>query len=151
MCVYIYILYIQNYWSYKNSNITEIQKFTPQNKIAVDLEESTSNAGHLGSISELGRSPGEENSYPLQYSGLENSMDCNPWGHKELDMTEKLSLECKKYTLFWQWVIANHMKFQNFSQLPIILKKSSALLEKRHLSVCSLYRTLYHKNCKMRR
>ena len=28
--------------------------------------------------------------YPLQYSGLENSMD-SPWGHKELDMTERLS------------------------------------------------------------
>ena len=32
--------------------------------------------GDLGSIPGLGRSPGEGNSYPLQYSGLENSMDC---------------------------------------------------------------------------
>ena len=32
--------------------------------------------GDLGSIPRLGRSPGEGNSYPLQYSGLENSMDC---------------------------------------------------------------------------
>ena len=32
--------------------------------------------GDLGSISGLGRSPGEENSYLLQYSGLENSKDC---------------------------------------------------------------------------
>ena len=39
-------------------------------------KESTCNAGDLGVIPELGRSPGEENSYPLQYSGLENSMDC---------------------------------------------------------------------------
>ena len=31
--------------------------------------------GDLGSIPGLGRSPGEGNSYPLQYSGLENSMD----------------------------------------------------------------------------
>ena len=30
----------------------------------------------LGSISGLGRSPGEGKGYPLQYSGLENSMDC---------------------------------------------------------------------------
>ena len=30
--------------------------------------------------------------YPLQYSGLENSMDCmySPWGHKESDTTERL-------------------------------------------------------------
>ena len=36
----------------------------------------------------LGRSPGERNSYPLQYSGLENSMDYSPWSGKESDMTE---------------------------------------------------------------
>ena len=38
-------------------------------------KESACNAGYLGSIPELGRSPGEENGYTLQYSGLENSMD----------------------------------------------------------------------------
>ena len=32
--------------------------------------------GDLGSIPGLGRSPGEGKGYPLQYSGLENSMDC---------------------------------------------------------------------------
>ena len=41
-----------------------------------DCKESTYNAGDLGSISGLGPSPGEGNSYPLQYSGLENCMDC---------------------------------------------------------------------------
>ena len=39
-------------------------------------KKSACNAGDLGSISGLGRSPGEGNSYPLQYSGLDNSMDC---------------------------------------------------------------------------
>ena len=38
--------------------------------------ESNCNAQDLGSIPGLGRSPGEGNGYPLQYSGLENSMDC---------------------------------------------------------------------------
>ena len=37
---------------------------------------SACNAGELGSIPGLGKSPGEGNGYPLQYSGLENSMDC---------------------------------------------------------------------------
>ena len=37
--------------------------------------ESACNAGDLGSIPGLGRSPGEGKSYPLQYSGLENSMN----------------------------------------------------------------------------
>ena len=40
---------------------------------------STCSAGDLGSIPELGRSPGEENGNPLQYSCLENSMDGGPW------------------------------------------------------------------------
>ena len=41
-----------------------------------DHKESAWNAGDLGLIPGLGRSPGEEKGYPLQYSGLENSMDC---------------------------------------------------------------------------
>ena len=39
-------------------------------------KESGYNAGDLGSICGLGRSPGEGKGYPLQYSGLDNSMDC---------------------------------------------------------------------------
>ena len=42
-------------------------------------EESACNAGDLGLIPGLGRSPGEGNGYPLQYSGLENSMDRRAW------------------------------------------------------------------------
>ena len=43
-------------------------------------KEPACNMGYLGSIAGLGRSPGEGNSYPLQYSGLENSMDCTVHG-----------------------------------------------------------------------
>ena len=39
-------------------------------------KESVSNAGDLSSIPGLGRSSGERKGYPLQYSGLENSMNC---------------------------------------------------------------------------
>ena len=39
-------------------------------------KESACYVGDLGLIPGLGRSPGERKSYPLQYSGLENSMDC---------------------------------------------------------------------------
>ena len=53
-------------------------------------KQSGCNARDLGSIPGLGRSPGEGNGYPLQYSGLENSMaGYSPWGHKELDMTKR--------------------------------------------------------------
>jgi len=51
-------------------------------------KESTCNVGDLGSIPRLGRYPGEEKGYPIQYSGLENSMDYSPWDHKESDTTE---------------------------------------------------------------
>ena len=49
---------------------------------------------NVGSIPGLGRSPGEGRGYPLQYSGLENSMDCIVHGVAELDTTEQLSLSC---------------------------------------------------------
>ena len=42
---------------------------------ATAVKGSACNAGDLGSIPRLGRSPGEGKGYPLQYSGLENSMD----------------------------------------------------------------------------
>ena len=53
-------------------------------------KESTCNSGDLGSIPGLGRSPGEGKGFPLQYYGLETSMD-SPWGLKESDKTEPLS------------------------------------------------------------
>ena len=40
----------------------------------------------------LGRSPGERKGYPLQYSGLENSMDYSLWGCIQSDTTEQPSL-----------------------------------------------------------
>ena len=53
--------------------------------------------GDLGSIPGLGRSPENGKGYPLRYSGLENSWTVySPWGLKELDTTERLSLTCEK-------------------------------------------------------
>ena len=52
-------------------------------------KESTCNAGDPGLMPGLERSTGE--GYPLQYSGLENSM-YSPWGRKESDTTERLPL-----------------------------------------------------------
>ena len=40
----------------------------------------------------LGGSPGEGKGYPLQYSGLENSVECVAHGVTELDMTDELAI-----------------------------------------------------------
>ena len=47
-----------------------------------DSKESACNVGNLGLIPGSGRSPGEENGYPLQCTYLENSRDRDnsPWG-----------------------------------------------------------------------
>ena len=62
-----------------------------------DGKESACSAGDLGFIHQLGRSPGEGNGYPLQYSCLENPMNRGTWqatvrGCKESDTTEWLTL-----------------------------------------------------------
>ena len=51
-------------------------------------KESVRNAGDPNSIPGWRRSPGEGKGYPLQYSGLENSMDCIARGVAESDRTE---------------------------------------------------------------
>ena len=60
---------------------------------------SACNVGHLGLTPGSGRSPGEGNGNPLQYSCLKNPMDRGAWwsldnprGHKESDTTEQLTL-----------------------------------------------------------
>ena len=50
------------------------------------------NAGDSGFIPGSGRFPGEGTGYPLQYSGLENAMDCIVHGVTESGTTEPLSL-----------------------------------------------------------
>ena len=62
-----------------------------------DGKESARSVGDLGLIPGSGRSLGEENGYPLQYSCLENSMDWGSWsatahGVADSDMTEQTTL-----------------------------------------------------------
>ena len=64
-----------------------------------DGKESACNAGDLGSIPGLGRSPGEVNGLtPVFWPGKfheQRSLACySPWGCKELDTTDQLSLSC---------------------------------------------------------
>ena len=71
---------------------------------STDSKESACNAGDLRSIPGLGRPPGEGNAYPLQCSGLENSMDCTVQGlqrvgHDRATFTHSLthSLRCQGF------------------------------------------------------
>ena len=63
MCIYIYIMYIC-IWGFPGGS---------------DCKESTYNAGNPSSIPGSGRSPGEGNDNPFQYSWLENSTDKGAW------------------------------------------------------------------------
>ena len=65
--------------------------------VGSDSKESSCNAGHLGSVPGLGRSPGGGHSNPLQYSCLENPhgqrslAGYRPWGCRESGTTEQLT------------------------------------------------------------
>ena len=80
-----------------------------------EVKVSASNVGDLGSIPESGRSPGEGNGNPLQYSCLENPMDGGAWwatvhGVAELDTTEWLHY---------------HYKDQGRAALPCLIPRDS--------------------------
>jgi len=81
-----------------------------------EVKASACNAGDLGSIPGLGRSPGEGNGTPLQYSCLENPMGRGAWwatvhrvakslqrvwlvGPKSLDMTDQLHIHIHRLSI----------------------------------------------------
>ena len=59
-----------------------------------DGKESTCSAEDLGLIPRLGKSPGEGNGYPPQYSCLENSIDRGAWQATVHGVTNKHKSEC---------------------------------------------------------
>ena len=61
------------------SNVSSALESIPGFPGSPDGKENACNAGDLGSIPGLGRSSGEGNGNPLQYSFLENSMDRGAW------------------------------------------------------------------------
>ena len=82
---------VQRHWT---SLVAQMVKGFPCNS---NGKESTCNVGDLGLIPRLGRSTGEEHGNPFQCFCLENPhgqrslVGYSPWGHKESDMTERLS------------------------------------------------------------
>ena len=90
-------------------------------------EEATRNAGDLGSIHRLGRFPGEGKDYPLQYSGLEISMDYGPWGHKESDTTERLSLSLTFHFMKYKVCVFLSFKLKNLCDLRYFILSNNIL------------------------
>ena len=74
-------------------------------------KESACNAGDLGSIPGLGRSPGEGKRYPLQYSGLENSMVCIVHGvAKSQKWLSDFHFQVwKNLKSHWAWTLCPHL------------------------------------------
>ena len=74
----------------------------PGGLVVKNLPASPGDAGDTVLIPGLGRSPGEGNDNPLQYSCLGNPMHIgawvgsSPWGHNELNTTEQLSTHSKE-------------------------------------------------------
>ena len=98
-----------------------------------DGKQSTCSVGDPGSFPGLGRSPGEGNGSPLQYSCLENPMNrgslagYSPWGHEESDMTEwlMLSLSESSHTI-------SYVTLKIYPEV-LVLKEHSAIASYSHL------------------
>ena len=73
-----------------------------------DGKESACNAGDLGSIPRSGRSPGEGNGYPLQYSCLQNSMDRGTMGSQRV-RHDGATHTHKAYILYCVWPIGFYL------------------------------------------
>ena len=87
-------------------------------------KESACSAGDLGSIPELGRSPGEANGNPLQYPCLDHGqrilVGCSPWGRKESGMTERLTLTYLCTHASWE-MNANCQQLEHSLVLPFLV------------------------------
>ena len=91
-------------WCCKESDTTERLHFPDSS----DGKESACNVGELGSIPELGRSPGEGNGNLLQYSCLENSMDRGTWWEtrvQSLNWEEPLEKKMATHASILAWKI----------------------------------------------
>ena len=84
-------------------------------------KESACNVEDLGSIPGLGRSPGKGKGYPLQFSGLENSMDYSPGGCKESDKTERLSLSLFHQSFTKEALVSSVREIQSIQALVVLL------------------------------
>ena len=108
------IIFLNKCFVYSNHNINKYSYFWPVPG-GSGGKASACNAGDLGSIPGLGRSPGEGNDNLLQYSCLENSMDRGDWW-ATVQGVAKSQTRLSNFTLFlashgrriaWHWRLRN--------------------------------------------
>ena len=105
-------------------------------------KESACNAGDLGSIPGMERSPGGGKGYQLQFSGLENSMGYSAWGCKESDTTEQLSRHFTSsvhiFMFLSQVTVIPGVLRQSLTTLnPLLLESSCCSVTKSCLTLCN--------------
>ena len=84
---------------------------------------SVCNVGDPGLSPGSGRSPGEGNANPLQYSCVEDSLGYNPWGRRESDMTEWLHFH---FSLFNRYITSCYKLTRVYSFCPLLMSVSEA-------------------------
>ena len=97
-----------------------------------DGEESACKIGNLDSFSGLGRSPGEGNGNPLQYSGLENTMNRGAWQAAVHGITKKSNdWATNTFITNWGWEGSSILLTRLFKSLcPVRVCKSCFLLDR---------------------
>ena len=98
LTAFLLLLWLEKLW-FILSSMTSYILWTMVIPSGSDGKESICNEGDMGSIPGLGRDPGGGNGHPLQYSGLENSMNrgawqaaCSPWVCKESELGAQLCI-----------------------------------------------------------
>ena len=81
-------------------------------------KEDVCNMGDLRLIPELGRSPGEGNGYPLQYSGLENFMERGDWQAIDRGESQRVRHDWVTFTCVYMCIFV-FSKFHLFQLLPV--------------------------------
>ena len=133
-------------WGRKESDTTEPLHFT----CGSAGKESSCNAGDLCLIPGLGRSPGEGKGYPLQYSSLENSMDCIVRGvaksRTRLSDFHFTSLHFAPHSPFFARLTQNASPWRHLVDILVGMRKTSRICKDQQKSMaCGHHRS----SCKL--
>ena len=129
-----------SFWPFREAKILQDYQQSLTSLVGQKAKEYACNGGDLGSILGLGRPPGEGNSYPLQYSCLENPhgqrslMGYSPWGCKELDTTEWQAHQQSLHIVFYAnpetafQKMFSLLRYFPFSSFPGVVREVNNLL-----------------------